>query len=137
MTSEIEQSDVLETAMRLVRDAHSTIQMTMQAIEEIERPLPPEYFALLERKMNEGVKVTRIGFGRAEDFERIFSRVHIQHPNYLFHRTDQTDYRRMLLIDGSQLLFVRKDDTGRHIYLSDEREDLERYTRYFSDHEKV
>ena len=128
---EVGASDVLKTAMSLVRSAQKSVRVTMQAVEEIEHPLPREYFLLLREKINNGVKVIRIGFGGTDDFEKIKEQVGFENPNYTFRMTKETDYRRMLLVDDSKLLFAKTDANGRHVFYTEDHSLIKKYTEYF------
>ena len=134
MKQKIENSKILETAIELVANAHSTIQMTMNAKEEIENPLPDGYFQLLQTKMDAGVRVTRIGFGTSREFEPIRDRVMFENLNYSFIRTSLRDYRRILLIDGRKLLFVDTTNGKRQVFYSEEPSLISQFTTYLTAH---
>ena len=131
---EIEPAKILETAMDLIGLATSSVRITMQASEELANPLPPNYFALLEDTLTRGVRVIRIGFGTEGGFEPLHGRVHIPHPSYTFHRTDATDYRRMILADDSKLMFIKNDTHGRHIFYTEDSDLIRDYKEYFEMH---
>ncbi len=132
LTREITESkEIVPTAIDLVSRAEKRICATMLASEEMRNPVSDEYFALLRKKMSEGIKVTRVGFGTSEEFESLGNRVHIDHPNYVFHRTEVlNDYRRMLLVDDLKLMFRK---AGRFFY-SECSGDIAEYRRYFEGH---
>ena len=115
----------------MVGSATSSIRMTMHADEEVRNPIPEEYFVLLQKKVRDGVKVTRIGFGTEQKFAPLASRVFIDHPNYVFIRTEALDYRRMLLADGTKLLFARTDAMGRRVFCTDDASTIGSYAEYF------
>jgi hypothetical protein len=107
--------------------------MTMQAEEEKLHPLPEEYFALLLSRMETGVQVTRIGFGGEKEFEPLELQTRMDSPHYRFILAPSAAiYRRMLLVDGSRLLFAKTDKTGRKVYYTEEPETITAYTEYFN-----
>lgn len=118
--------------MRLVRNAKKSILMTMQAKEEAENPLPNAYFSLIRKKMEEGVQVIRVGFGLRHDFENMSDRVFIDEQNYTFVTTKALDYRRMLLVDGSKLMFVKMENGTRYVYYTDDVNVVNIYKHYFN-----
>lgn len=134
MIKEVGSSKILETAMALIHSARKNIKMTMRANEEIENPLPAEYFSLLQKKMNVGVKISRIGFGNTDEFNQLEDRVYINSPNYAFRRSGDSDYRRMLLVDNSRLMFARIDAGVRHVFYSEDPELISEYKKYFQHH---
>lgn len=111
--------------------ARHTINLTMQAVEEAQNPIPQEYFLLLGQKLEEGVQIVRIGFGTDEEFKMLRSRVYIEHPRYTFHRIDSADYRRMLLVDNSKMIFRRIDASGPHVFYSEDPQVIAEYKSYF------
>ena len=84
MLNEIHTTKILETAMRLAGSANLSIQMTMQAEEEKQSPLPEEYFTLLINRMKAGVQITRIGFVNEKDFVSLELQTQVDSPNYRF-----------------------------------------------------
>jgi len=134
MIQEIESGKILETAMGLVGSAQKSVRMTMQAEEELQQPLPEEYFLLLNRKLNEGIEVERVGFGNEQEFSKLTGRVLFEHPRYSFHRVSSSDYRRMLLIDGSKLMFAKSDSTGRHVYFTEDKDIIADFKEYLTSH---
>lgn len=136
ITREVDASEILTTAMRLVESARKTIRATMNTAEEIKHPLPRKYFLLLRRKMEAEILVQRLGFGREKDFSRIKDRVEIQNPYYQFHRTEGKGYKRMLLIDDSKLLFAKKEKIRNRYFYTEEKKLVEYYKKYFRAHWK-
>jgi hypothetical protein len=132
MTREIESKKIVETAMGLVTSAKQNVQMTMQAKEEMTSPLPSQYFLLLKSKMDEGIHIERTGFGSEEEFEQLGEQVLFAHQNYSFRCVDDANYKRMLLIDGSKLMFAKSDESGRHVYYTEDPEAVSEYKEYFS-----
>jgi hypothetical protein len=131
---EIEPEKILETATAIVASARRSIQMTMEAREELASPLPQAYFQLLKQKLEEDVRVERIGFGKDQDFARLGDQVIFTHPNYSFTRTEAKDYHRMLLVDSSRLLFARVNESGRHVYFTEDPGVTADFRQYFDSH---
>ena len=128
---EVDASEILKTAMRLIQSARKTIRATMNAAEEIEHPLPREYFLLLHKKMGVGILVQRVGFGNKKDFSSIKDKVEINHPYYEFHRTEKRNYMRMLLVDDSKLLFAMKEKINNRYFYTEDKKSVEYYKKYF------
>ncbi len=128
---EIAITKILATAMRLVRSAWKTIRATMNAAEEIEHPLPQKYFLLLQKKMDSGILIRRLGFGSKKDFSRINDRIEISHPYYQFHRAKSRNYMRMLLIDDSKLMFAMKEKKRNRYFYTEDKKLVGYYTKYF------
>ncbi len=132
---EVGASEILTTAMNMVREARETVLVTMQAAEELAHPLPRDYFLLLEQKMHEGVQLIRIGFGSKEEFAHLQDQTQFSHSNYRFYPTESTDYRRMLLVDNKKMLFAKTDADGRHVFYTEDPRliaDLKTYAQTFS-----
>lgn len=128
---EIDKSDILQKAMSIIGLAKHEILATMDLAEEVKKPLPLEYFSLLRRKIETGVKVTRLAFGSIADF-RIFSQKHnITDENYECILVKSRNYKRMLLIDGKKLLFAVDDDGKRRFFYSTDPERIKEYFQYF------
>ena len=132
MLQEIPLDEALGTAMNMVSSARASIRMTMRATEETENPIPDAYFELLRQRIEEGVHVTRIGFGSQKEFLLLEHRVKSDAPNYAFYRTDESDYRRMLLVDGARLLFAKDTDIGRQVFYTEDSEIIRAYEQYFT-----
>lgn len=77
----------------------------MDLAEEIEKPLPVNYFTLLNRKMIEGIIVKRLAFRSKTDFEVFNTRQPIESTNYQCVLATSTNCKRMLLIDRKYLFF--------------------------------
>lgn len=128
---EVDASDILQTAMRLVQSAQKTIRATMNMAEEIQHPLPQEYFLLLQRKMDAGVLIQRIGFGTEEDFRLLKDRIEMDHSCYAFHHARSQEYRRMLLVDDTKLLLAKRDEGSNHYFYTEDEKTVEYYKKYF------
>lgn len=133
---EVDASDILKTAMSMVRSAQKSVQATMQAAEELEHPLPRGYFLLLGQKLDQGVQLERLGFGSAAEFDELADRIHFNSQNYTFRRTDDMNYRRLLLVDDSKLLFVSNDTNGRHVYYTEDPNTIIEYKSYFTEKQR-
>ncbi len=55
--------------MSIVKLAKQEILATMDIAEELKKPLPLEYFFLLDKKMREGITIKRLAFGTVTQFE--------------------------------------------------------------------
>ncbi len=134
---EIAPTEILTTAMRLVRSAQKTIRATMNAAEEIKSPLPRKYFLLLQRKMDSGILIRRLGFGSEKDFSRINDRIKFFHHYYQFHRTKSRNYMRMLLVDDSKLLFAVREKTYNRYFYTENKKLVGYYKKYFQSYWKT
>ncbi len=118
---------IIKKAMLIVGSAQSTVCMTMGGKEEIETPTKKKFFRLVNQKLRDGIKVTRIGFGSAKSFEQLRRKVHLKHSKYTFRRRGLSRYRRMLLVDDSKLMFRK---AGR-VFYSEGLGDIAKYRQYF------
>lgn len=123
---EIDSSEILREVSAAVSSARESVLATMQASEELANPLPRDYFVLLMKKMDAGVKVTRLGFGSREQFE-LLKAVSVEHRNYRFLRTNSDEYRRMICVDNTRLFF----NMGGRFYLTTDHLLLSEYLTYF------
>lgn len=128
---EVERSKVLETAMQLVANAHTSIKATMHAEEELEHPLPREYFSLLREKMSQGVNVTRLIFGHADAIKKLVESIREASPHYKLVEARDINYKRMLCIDDQKLMFAQESPKGRTFFYTEEPAIIERYREYF------
>lgn len=95
---------VFAKAINLVGKAEKEILVTMDVDEERKRPLPQGYHNLIAKKCQEGVLVTRIGFGTKEAFYAL-RRIHPRKPNFIFiYGGPARGYQRMLVVDKSAAL---------------------------------
>ena len=103
----------------------------MNAAEEIEHPLPREYFLLLHKKMNEGILIQRVVFGNKKDLYKIKDRIEVNHPYYKFISIGNRNYKRMLLIDDSKLLFSKKEKMRNRYFYTENKKLVADYKKYF------
>lgn len=102
---QIDKKDILTIVKKNVSMAKKEILATMLLREELSSPLPPAYFNLLKKKVNEGVFLKRLGFGRKEDYNNIKSK-HNSKNNYKFrYNTQESKYQRLIIIDRKKLFF--------------------------------
>jgi len=125
MIVSIRPEEVLSFASNLIK-AHASecLALTMHSSDD---PLPEHYFALLGRKVEGGVRIRRIGFGDRQFFD-VQREIHLSHANYSFRFSDN-EYKRMLLLDQSRLLFKTSDG----IRYTEDRDTITKYVRYFTD----
>lgn len=128
---EVDASCILPKAMSVVRSARKEILVTMDLAEEIERPLPSGYFLLLQKKLTEGVTVKRLAFGGSSDFEIFTHRYNIIHENYSCILAKTKNYKRMLLVDQSQLLFALNRGGKRRFYYTEDTQYIKKFIKYF------
>jgi len=127
----IDSSKVLITAMRIVKGAKKSIKATMLAKEEAQNPLPKEYFLLLKKKVRSSVQVERIGFGSKSEIRKIMKVVEIKSKYYAFHSAPKSGYRRMLLVDGSKLMFAKTVNGKRCFYFTEDPEKIRVLNTFF------
>ena len=88
--------------------AKKEILATMLLEEEINNPLPKSYFNLLRNKVDEGVILKRLGFGKKEEYNKIRNKTLIDKKNYIFRFTTRgQDYQRLIIIDRKKIFFGR------------------------------
>lgn len=125
-------SDILQKVMGIVRSAQQEILATMDLSEELEKPLPLEYFSLLNRKMREEVVVKRLAFGTETEFETFNRRHDIKNENYECVLAKSKNYKRMLLIDQKYLFFAEETENGRNFSFTTKKECIKKFFDYFS-----
>ena len=128
---ELDNLEILETAKSIVAAAQTSVKATMLVSEELERPLPGDYFLLLRKKMDAGVKITRVGFGSNEEVGRLTDKIDFAHNNYEFILCRHGTYKRMLLVDDSRLMFATETPEGKRFYYSEDPDDITDYLNYF------
>lgn len=128
---EVPSAHILETVMDAVRSAQRLICATMDVSEELEHPLPEEYFFLLNQKLDEGVKIHRVGFGSSKVIQTFLDRNLMDHPNYRFTANTTSAYQRMILLDGEVLFFAIGTGQDRHFYKTTEPGTISEYLSYF------
>lgn len=128
---EVSSARILETVMDAVRSAQRLIYTTMDVREELEHPLPEEYFFLLNQKLNEGVKIHRVGFGSPEAIQIFLNRNPLSHPNYQFTANTTSVYKRMILIDDKNLFFAIGTGHDRRFYKTTDLDMIFEYRSYF------
>lgn len=127
----LDNSDVLKTAMRIVTSAKKSIKATMLAKEEAQNPLPKEYFFLLQKKLGSGVRVERIAFGSKSEIRMIKKVAEIKSKYYVFHSAPKSSYRRMLLVDGSKLMFAKTVKGKRCFYFTEDSGKIRALNSFF------
>lgn len=103
---QIDKKDILMIVRRNVSKAKKEIIVTMLLKEELKNPLHFSYFNLLKKKVNKGVFLRRLGFGRKEDYNKIKDRNKIESNNYEFkYVVRESKYQRLIIIDGKKFFF--------------------------------
>ena len=128
----VKKTNILQEVMCIVISAKQEILATMDLSEELEKPLPAEYFSLIDEKMKEGVVVKRLAFGTNADFETFNNKNDIRSENYKCVLTTSKDYRRMLLIDQKYLFFAKETGNGRSFFSTTEKKSIKEFLDYFS-----
>lgn len=128
---EVPSAQIFETVMDAVRSAQRLICATMDVEEELKHPLPEEYFFLLNQRLDEGVKIHRVGFGSPEAIQTFLDRNLMSHPNYRFTANTTSAYQRMILLDGEVLFFAIGTGQDRHFYMTTDPKTISEYQAYF------
>lgn len=110
IVEQVPQSEIVATVMGIVSQAKEEVKMTMHLSEEKDTPLNQDYHDLIKRKVAEGIKITRIGFGSQEDFTFMEEKLGIQGASYVFKRhPNVANYQRFIMVDGEFLFFKFED----------------------------
>ncbi|MDP2951613.1 MAG: hypothetical protein Q8N55_04490 [bacterium] len=125
-------SDILQKVMEIVMLAKQEILATMDLSEELEKPLPAEYFFLLSRKMQEGVVVKRLAFGTDSNFKTFNNKNDIRSENYECVLATNKNYKRMILIDRKYLFFAKETRGRRNFFFTTEKKCVKEFLDYFS-----
>lgn len=128
---EISEKNIIKKAMSLVSSARKHILVTMDLSQELNQPLQPDYFRLLEQKLNQKVAVKRVAFGTQDEFDKFLGRHPVSAPDYHCVLAKTPDYFRMLMVDDSQLLFSLRTPQGRKYFFTQNQNDIEDYLDYF------
>lgn len=106
LLKQIDKKNILQAVERDLHYAKKEILATMLLAEELNNPLPSSYFDLLKKKVNEGVFLRRLGFGRKEDYNKIKGRNRLENNNYEFrYIIQELEYQRLIVIDRKKLFF--------------------------------
>jgi hypothetical protein len=128
---EITETNILKKAMSIVASARKNILVTMDLSQELNQPLPPEYFRLLEQKLNQKVALKRVAFGTQDEFDEFMRKHSVGSPDYHCVLAKTPDYFRMLMVDESQLLFSLRTPKGRKFFFTQNKNDIKEYLEYF------
>lgn len=102
----ISKKEILREVRRSVSLAKKEILATMLLREELRNPLPISYFNLLKKKVNEGVFLKRLGFGKKEDYNKIKEKNKLESNNYEFrYIIQESEYQRLIIIDKEMIFF--------------------------------
>jgi len=116
--------------MSIVKGARKEVLVTMSLAEEERIPLPEEYFILLEQKLKKGIRMRRLLFGSRSFSERKFPGQ--ENKNYQ-HRLSAGNYKRMLLVDRKELLFVKATKGLRKYWYSTDSIEIKYFLNYFKE----
>lgn len=128
---EVNTSNILQKAMSIIRSAKQEILVTMDLAEEITKPLPLEYFSLLNEKMKMGIRMKRLAFGSISDFRIITQRHKVTNKNYKCTLAATKNYQRMLLVDNKYLLFTIDDKNKRRFFYTIDPQYIKKFSQYF------
>ena len=129
---EVSSDSILETVMVAVRSARRLIRATMDLDEEVRKPLPEEYFLLLQQKLAQGVQLYRVGFGSDKTITLFLQQQPFSHPGYHFSTNKKDPYRLMILIDDRILFFARQEQNSRRFFTTDDPQSIADALSYFT-----
>lgn len=102
----VKKKDIIKVVKRGVISSRKEILATMLLSEELARPLPSSYHALLKKKVSEGVILKRIGFGTQDEYNKTRQRYMLSSKRYRFRYANSThSYQRFILVDRKILFF--------------------------------
>jgi len=129
MIKSINKKKIVGSVRKEVKKAKKEIIATMLLSEEIKNPLPKSYHKLLQKKVQQGILVKRLGFGTKEEYNQINFMYKFNSKNYIFkYETGINYYQRLIIIDG-KLLFFGIDDM---FFQSSYRGLIKAFLSYFS-----
>jgi len=129
MIESINKKNIVRCVGKEVKKAKKEIFATMLLSEEIKNPLPNSYHALLQKKVQQGVLVKRLGFGTKEEYNQISFMYKFNSKNYIFkYETDINYYQRLIIIDGKLLFFGVEN----MFFQSSYKQLIEAFLSYFS-----
>ncbi|MCL5113910.1 MAG: hypothetical protein M1372_01945 [Patescibacteria group bacterium] len=106
LLEQVDKNNILKIVRKNVNKAKKEILVTMLIAEELDNPLPLSYFTLLKKKVNEGVFLRRLGFGRKEDYNKIKEKNKLESNNCEFrYIVKEFEYQRLIIIDRKKLFF--------------------------------
>ncbi|MBI4268581.1 hypothetical protein HY627_02005 [Candidatus Uhrbacteria bacterium] len=129
---EVSSDHILKTVMVAVRSARRLIRATIDLDEEVRKPLPEEYFLLLQQKLAQGVHLYRVGFGSDEAISLFLQQQPFSHHRYRFYINKKDPYRRMILIDDRILFFARQEQNSRRFFTTDDPQSIADALFYFT-----
>lgn len=112
----------------MIQNAQEEILATMDLAEELAKPLPEEYFSLLKDSASKGIRITRVAFGSFADFQKFLTN-HADQAQYSV-LSGSSDYRRMLLVDNSILMYASGVKEKRFFHTGDP-EVIQKFKDYF------
>ena len=134
MSFEINAPDILQKVLSVISQASMDILATMKLSEEIANPISKEYYKLLEKKMNEGVFLSRVVFGLENDLREFEKRCPHKVNRYKCIHAKTQNYQRMILIDRKWLFFAIDDIMGeRKFFFSENHICIKAFERYFNE----
>lgn len=129
---EVPTDKILSTALSLVRGAKTEILATMNFKEELIHPLPEEYFLLLKQKIDNGVKLTRVGFGTNSEYIKFSTKRPITSKNYSLILAKDNNYQRMLMVDCNKMILARNFKNQKKFFFSNNPKIIKKYLDYFN-----
>lgn len=130
LITQIKKGDVVNSVMENVRHAKKEVLATMLLSEEIISPLPILYHRLLIQKINNGIVLKRLGFGRKEDYNTIKDKIGITSEQYIFRYSAHVEeYQRLLIVDRKIIFF----GVGQGFYSSVYAPIIKAFLNYFLD----
>ena len=104
----------------------------MDIAEELRHPLPIKYFSLLHKKHKEGIKIKRIIFSSIMQYKSFIDKMRDQNLFFIGKHTKSKNYKRMILIDRTQLFFQKKIKGKEKFYFTTDNKYLKKYKAYFN-----
>lgn len=127
---EIKKENIRDTVMSQIRKAKKEILATMDITEELRNPLPIKYFSLLYKKQKQGIKIKRIIFGDLKQYKIFLKEMKDKNSFFIGNYTKSKNYKRMIMIDGAKLFFVKKLE--KKFYFTTDDKYLREYKTYFN-----
>jgi hypothetical protein len=104
----IPEEKVFKKALSLVKKAKKNLYLGMIMKEEVKNT-SIEYLNLLKRKIKEGIKIKRIGFGNKKEYQKALEQLGLKAlpKNFIFKQcSDHNKFQRLLIVDEKEMLFA-------------------------------
>jgi len=93
---EVPKEKIIETALNLINKSKKSINMTMDMSDEINSPLPKQYYKQLRFNLKRGIKINRYVYGS----KKLIKKIKNLYPEIKIHFGGKIIlYQRMLIID--------------------------------------